>query len=51
MLFEIKHRFKGSVLFSLKTSSLKLCVSHGIYPPHLCRSELLAALAGDCRFQ
>jgi len=25
-LFEIKHRFTGKVLFSLKTKSLKLCV-------------------------
>jgi hypothetical protein len=26
VLFEIKHRFSGSVLFSLETGSLKLCV-------------------------
>ena len=30
MLFEIKHRFSGSVLFSLETESLKLCVEAAV---------------------
>ena len=30
MLFEIKHRLSGSVLFSLKTESLKLCVEAAV---------------------
>ena len=30
MKFEIKHRFSGSVLFSLKTESLKLCVEAAV---------------------
>jgi hypothetical protein len=30
MLFEIKHRFTGSVLFSLECGSLKLCVEAAI---------------------
>jgi uncharacterized protein YjbI with pentapeptide repeats len=29
-LFEIKHRFSGSVLFSLETESLKLCVEAAV---------------------
>ena len=30
MLFEIKHRFTGSILFSLETDSLKLCVQAAV---------------------
>ena len=30
MIFEIKHRFSGSVLFSLETESLKLCVEAAV---------------------
>ena len=30
MLFEIKHRLSGSVLFSLETESLKLCVEAAV---------------------
>jgi hypothetical protein len=30
MKFEIKHRFGGSVLFSLETDSIKLCVEAGV---------------------
>jgi len=30
MLFKIKHRFSGSVLFSLETESLKLCVEAAV---------------------
>jgi uncharacterized protein YjbI with pentapeptide repeats len=30
MKFEIKHRFSGSVLFSLETESLKLCVEAAV---------------------
>ena len=30
MLFEIKHRFTGAVLFSLETESLKLCVEAAV---------------------
>jgi len=30
MLYEIKHRFTGAVLFSLETESLKLCVQAAV---------------------
>jgi len=30
MIFKIKHRFSGSVLFSLETESLKLCVEAAV---------------------
>ena len=30
MLFEIKHRWNGSVLFSLECASLKLCVEAAV---------------------
>lgn len=30
MLYEIKHRFTGTVLFSLETESLKLCVQAAV---------------------
>ena len=30
MLFEIKHRFGGSILFSLETESLKLCLEAAV---------------------
>ncbi len=29
-LFEIKHRFTGSVLFSIETDSIKLCVEAAV---------------------
>lgn len=43
-LFEIKHRFSGAVLFSLETTSLKLCVEAAIKSPaNLVGANLSAA--------
>jgi hypothetical protein len=30
MLYEIRHRFSGAILFSLETTSLKLCVEAAV---------------------
>ena len=44
MLFEIKHRFTGSVLFSLECGSLKLCVEAAIKSrANLTRADLSEA--------
>ena len=49
MLFEIKSRFTGAVLFSLETSSFKLCVEAAVksradlYGANLSRANLYGA--------
>ncbi|HOG08686.1 MAG TPA: pentapeptide repeat-containing protein [Syntrophales bacterium] len=49
MKFEIKHRFTGSVIFSLETESLKLCVEAAVksranlYSADLCGANLRSA--------
>ena len=47
MLYEIKHRFTGTVLFSLETESLKLCVQAAVKAEaYLLGADLLGADLG-----
>src|SRR3990167_6415388 len=47
MLFEIKNRFNGSVLFSLETESLKLCVEGAVKN----KANLGGACLGDANLR